>query len=120
MTKTAPRTCPVCGTDWRAQVNTSRGEATHRVTRCPDCTRARDRRQYGLLPHQLTIPGMWITNAACTPETAADWELETERAVTICQGCPVRQQCLEWAVANQEPIGVWGGLTAAERHRKAS
>lgn len=37
------------------------------------------------------------------------------RAKRICEGCPVRRQCLGHALAVREPYGVWGGLSAAER-----
>jgi WhiB family redox-sensing transcriptional regulator len=36
-------------------------------------------------------------------------------AKAVCAQCPVRQECLEYAVRNNELFGVWGGLTAAER-----
>lgn len=38
----------------------------------------------------------------------------------VCAGCPVSAQCLEWALANDEQFGVWGGLSAAERRRITS
>jgi WhiB family transcriptional regulator, redox-sensing transcriptional regulator len=37
------------------------------------------------------------------------------RAKRICTACPVRRECLEWALAIREPAGIWGGLTVAER-----
>jgi WhiB family transcriptional regulator, redox-sensing transcriptional regulator len=33
----------------------------------------------------------------------------------ICTQCPVRQQCLEFAVSNRTVYGIWGGLTGPER-----
>jgi WhiB family transcriptional regulator, redox-sensing transcriptional regulator len=37
------------------------------------------------------------------------------KAKTICAGCTVRAQCLDYALdTNQEP-GIWGGLTEDER-----
>lgn len=33
----------------------------------------------------------------------------------VCAGCPVRPDCLEYALANREYLGMWGGLTPAER-----
>ena len=38
-------------------------------------------------------------------------------AKAICATCPVAEQCLEYAVETHQPDGVWGGLTAIERHR---
>jgi WhiB family transcriptional regulator, redox-sensing transcriptional regulator len=37
------------------------------------------------------------------------------RAKQVCAGCPVRRECLEYAVAVDERYGVWGGLTHDER-----
>ncbi len=33
---------------------------------------------------------------------------------TICSGCFVRRECLEWAVKH-EAHGLWGGMTPRER-----
>jgi WhiB family transcriptional regulator, redox-sensing transcriptional regulator len=33
----------------------------------------------------------------------------------ICGGCPVKEQCLSYAVANNITDGVWGGYTTRER-----
>lgn len=32
-----------------------------------------------------------------------------------CGSCPVRPECLEHALREHEPTGVWGGLTRSER-----
>ena len=42
---------------------------------------------------------------------------EAEEAKGICAACPVRQACLEFALANRERDGVWGGATERERRR---
>jgi WhiB family transcriptional regulator, redox-sensing transcriptional regulator len=36
-------------------------------------------------------------------------------AKQICGGCPVRQQCLQWALDTDQNAGVWGGLSESER-----
>jgi WhiB family redox-sensing transcriptional regulator len=38
-------------------------------------------------------------------------------AKAICEACPVREACLEHAIARREHLGVWGGLTERERRR---
>lgn len=35
----------------------------------------------------------------------------------ICAGCPVREQCLDYAVEHNIGFGVWGGLSERERRR---
>jgi WhiB family redox-sensing transcriptional regulator len=40
------------------------------------------------------------------------------RAKTVCRGCPVIRQCRDHALAVQEPYGVWGGLSVAERNEQ--
>jgi WhiB family redox-sensing transcriptional regulator len=38
-------------------------------------------------------------------------------AKRVCVGCPVRSQCLEYALANGLEHGVWGGASEPERRR---
>jgi WhiB family redox-sensing transcriptional regulator len=42
---------------------------------------------------------------------------EAEPAKAICEACPVREACLEFALAAREREGVWGGATERERRR---
>jgi len=63
----------------------------------------------------------WRQHAACR---GADPDIfypssdeEAEEAKAICATCPVRQACLEHALANRERDGVWGGATERERRR---
>jgi WhiB family redox-sensing transcriptional regulator len=37
------------------------------------------------------------------------------RAKQLCASCPVRTECLEWALANDQETGVWGGTNEDER-----
>jgi WhiB family redox-sensing transcriptional regulator len=36
-------------------------------------------------------------------------------AVAICNTCPIRQLCLDYAMEANEPYGIWGGKTASQR-----
>jgi WhiB family transcriptional regulator, redox-sensing transcriptional regulator len=38
-------------------------------------------------------------------------------AKQTCRGCPVRLECLEYALRHHEKFGVWGGLSWPERRR---
>ena len=38
-------------------------------------------------------------------------------ALRVCAGCPVRQQCLDFAMQTAEVNGIWGGTTPEERIR---
>jgi WhiB family transcriptional regulator, redox-sensing transcriptional regulator len=63
----------------------------------------------------------WRQSAACRgvdPEIfypASDEEAAVAKAV--CASCPVRQACLEFALASRERDGVWGGATEKDRRR---
>jgi WhiB family transcriptional regulator, redox-sensing transcriptional regulator len=69
----------------------------------------------------------WMVFGACAGKPAewfydADLARMTERrlagiarAKAICAGCPVRSDCLAYALTNREDFGVWGGFTADER-----
>ena len=39
-------------------------------------------------------------------------------AKRICAACPVMTECREWALTEQIPWGMWGGMTERERTKK--
>ena len=41
----------------------------------------------------------------------------TREAKKVCIGCEVRAECLEYALANDERFGIWGGLSERERRK---
>lgn len=41
----------------------------------------------------------------------------TRDAKRICTTCEVKAQCLDYALANDERFGIWGGLSERERRR---
>lgn len=69
------------------------------------------------------IQADWIKQAACVenpqPELFFDEDSNTSvhEAKIVCASCPVIAECRQHALDNNEPYGVWGGLTANERHR---
>ena len=63
----------------------------------------------------ITTTQTWERDAACRRDGVAT-ELffsedlsEIAAAKRICAACPVMSQCLEQAIHNEEPWGVWGG-----------
>ena len=94
-------------------------------------------------PHLSLVSG-WSDTAATpaaspwtdlSPVGDASWRLEalcaetdpeaffpekggsTRDAKRVCSGCTVRAECLEFALANDERFGIWGGLSERERRR---
>lgn len=47
-------------------------------------------------------------------------EQESEVAKAVCSECLVRQPCLDFALAEGERFGIWGGLTSQERRTVAA
>jgi WhiB family redox-sensing transcriptional regulator len=39
------------------------------------------------------------------------------KAKAFCRICPVREECLEYALRIREPHGIWGGLNEMERRQ---
>ncbi len=67
-------------------------------------------------------PGQsWQSDANCMgvdpdlffPERGAS----TREAKEVCRACVVREDCLEFALANGEKFGIWGGMSERERRR---
>ena len=65
-------------------------------------------------------PG-WFSAAACAgcdPELFYPERGEaTTKAKAVCNECPVRQECLEFALSGRELFGIWGGKSERERRR---
>jgi WhiB family transcriptional regulator, redox-sensing transcriptional regulator len=70
----------------------------------------------------------WMDRAACRGAPDADvWFPDDPRRAIVwaeakrrCGGCPVRGECLSWALAiGENAHGVWGGTTPDERRKLA-
>jgi WhiB family transcriptional regulator, redox-sensing transcriptional regulator len=63
----------------------------------------------------------WRNSAACRGGSPEWWHPERGRTqwaqVKICGTCPVRAECLQFALDNNELHGVWGGCSAKQRLR---
>ncbi|HET8884472.1 MAG TPA: WhiB family transcriptional regulator [Candidatus Saccharimonadales bacterium] len=80
-------------------------------------------------------PLSWLQDAACaetsdtktasakSPESKTPDLFYPDRggsaslAKKVCSICSVRPQCLDFALANDEKFGVWGGLSERERRK---
>jgi len=60
----------------------------------------------------------WMDDARCTGRPDVTWfpgpHQSAKPAKAICNRCPVRLECLEFAIDSDER-GIWGGLSDAER-----
>uniref|UniRef100_UPI003555DCAD WhiB family transcriptional regulator n=1 Tax=Streptomyces halstedii TaxID=1944 RepID=UPI003555DCAD len=77
------------------------------------------------VPDTLGHGDTWRTHAACRAE---DPDLffpvgetglgaaQAAEAKRVCFRCPVMDTCLRWAMDQSQQDGIWGGLTARERH----
>lgn len=71
----------------------------------------------------LVTPPEWMIDAACA---GADLDLffpaqgtkGTSEALAYCRRCPVRQQCLDYALSfpHRDLPGIWGGLNENQRN----
>ena len=77
----------------------------------------------------LGVPGLfvedeeegWQERALCAQTDPEAFFPEkggsTREAKKICTGCEVKAECLEYALANDERFGIWGGLSERERRK---
>ena len=69
-------------------------------------------------------PEEWAKDGACRgsdPETfypRSNDNYDAAPALVICGMCPVRAECLDYALRVHEDHGIWGGTTARERRRR--
>ena len=63
----------------------------------------------------------WMRNAACQGQGFDAWFAidevgeDMEAARSTCAGCPVRVECLDYALDCSIRHGLWGGLSPGER-----
>lgn len=78
----------------------------------------------GAVPYSAVATD-WRTAAACREEdpdlffpkgAEGPWVLVIDEAKAVCRRCPVIEECLRWALEERIDDGVFGGMTAPERH----
>ena len=61
----------------------------------------------------------FMRKAACPSRPEIDFfsvrTSEMRRAQAVCAECPVRLECLDFAIRANVEIGVWGGMTRNQR-----
>lgn len=98
---------------------------------CRDCLARTKRYQRGIRPayeepklpwadHVATYggaPTFDMTNAACKnyPQVSFFSKEHIIWARSICDGCPIKADCLAYAMSCYEIVGVWGGTSRDER-----
>jgi WhiB family transcriptional regulator, redox-sensing transcriptional regulator len=82
-------------------------------------------------PDTLSLPGTyyvegdtsWIERGRCQTERVPTYIFFPERgerdavdqAKAICADCPVKDDCLAYALRTNQPYGIWGGKSGKER-----
>ena len=98
------------------------------TTTGPTTSEAAARPQLSLVPERIELAldpidddDQWQERGLCAQTDPEAFFPEkggsTREAKRICQGCEVRDRCLEYALANDERFGSWGGLSERERRR---
>lgn len=63
----------------------------------------------------------WAKSAACKSTSSKEFFPKrgdsTKEAKEICLSCIVAQQCISYALANNERFGIWGGTSERDRRR---
>jgi len=67
------------------------------------------------------MDGEWMGEGSCRDMDPAVFfpsdGIGVQAAQRVCDECPVRVPCLEYALANRVDHGVWGGTSERERRR---
>ncbi len=63
----------------------------------------------------------WHQEALCA-QVGGDWWFpekggQAKEAQQVCAKCPVQEECLQTALANHEPYGIWGSSSPRDRAR---
>jgi WhiB family redox-sensing transcriptional regulator len=63
----------------------------------------------------------WMKRGACRGTSPALFYAErgeaTDTAKAVCATCPIKAECLDFALRNCEMFGVWGGTSERERRQ---
>lgn len=75
----------------------------------------------------MALDDAWMRNANCLGSDLSIFFLEKSqtslnrekivKAKALCEECPVRKDCLKYALAHNIRDGIWGGMTEHERRK---
>jgi WhiB family redox-sensing transcriptional regulator len=76
----------------------------------------------------LALPGPWAGQALCAQADPDAWfpakgeHSLAKTAIRICRACPVRAQCLDYALSGADTwagiaTGIWAGTTPQQRNK---
>ncbi|MEL6894179.1 MAG: WhiB family transcriptional regulator [Actinomycetota bacterium] len=72
-------------------------------------------------PHDPDSPTAWMAEGNCRLHPPATFfpsdGVGVDKARKICRDCPVKMQCLDYALDERIDHGVWGGCSERERRR---
>lgn len=65
----------------------------------------------------------WAEDAACANTPIEMWfnelgEQYDDTALRMCRGCPVKTECLDYALTRKLSDGIWGGQTPLQREQQ--
>jgi WhiB family redox-sensing transcriptional regulator len=75
-------------------------------------------------PHPYDLDPRWQQTAACRgmdvnlffPPRGTSYRT-IHKIKQICNDCPIRIKCLDYALHHREKLGIWGGLSERERRQ---
>jgi WhiB family transcriptional regulator, redox-sensing transcriptional regulator len=113
---------PDCVRPWTASLRDGgRRRLRRRDVPAARLTRGHDRPGWVVQPERRSDMEQesWRAEALCAQTDPEAFFPEkggsTRDAKAVCRRCPVTAECLEWALANDQRYGVWGGTSAPER-----
>ena len=74
--------------------------------------------EFGPTPCSKVDPDAFFSVDPITPSISNRPDYPREReAKLVCSACPYQLRCLEYALKNQDMLGIWGGTTEQDRKR---
>jgi WhiB family transcriptional regulator, redox-sensing transcriptional regulator len=111
--------CPICGDRYTPRGLPHHLARGHKISNPDVAERVLDQPMPQPVVEQI-FPVDWQDHAECRGAHGVFFPgrgEDTRALKAICASCPVRECCLDHALANGEKWGVWGGTSERERRR---